>query len=256
MSILKNIPGVEPFFYKRGKVGCLLCHGFTGVPHEVHELGSYLSEKGITTIGPRLPGHGTTLKDMQKTSAKDWYSEYLKAYSILQKHCQEIFIGGLSLGGLLTLKCATEKPVKGVISLATPLKVKFPTMTVLPLIAPLLQNASVKKSKRDLEYQQKYGIICYDRDPIGPAKFVVKLIKEMRSRLKEITAPILIIQGLKDSNWIIKSAKILMENVSSQERELVFLEQSPHCFTIGPEKEKVNEIVYEFIRKKSDILEK
>ncbi|MBN1330611.1 MAG: alpha/beta fold hydrolase [Candidatus Heimdallarchaeota archaeon] len=254
MSGSKTNPNIEPFFYKKGKVGCLLCHGFTGVPHEVHDLGRYLSDKDITTIGPKLPGHGTTIKDMQKTSAKDWYAEYLKAYEILKEHCQEIFIGGLSLGGLLTLKCATENQVAGVIALATPLKVKFPEMTILPLVAPFLPNASVKKSKRDLEYQQQYGIICYKRDPIRPAKSVVKLIKDMRKKLKEITAPILIVQGQKDSKWIIKSAKILLKNTSSQERELIFLEQSPHCFTIGPEKELVNEIVYDFIRKKSTIL--
>ncbi len=249
----KDNPGAEPFFYKEGKVGCLLCHGFTGAPYEVHELGRYLSEKGITTIGPRLPGHGTTLNEMKKTSVKDWYSEYLKAFDTLQEHCQEIFIGGLSLGGLLTLKCATEKSVRGVISMATPLKIKFP-LTILPLFAPIFPNVSVKKGKWDLEYQEKYGILCYSRDPIGPANSVVKLIRKIRKKLKEITAPILVIQGLKDSNWIIKSAKIIIENVSSLEREIVYLEQSPHCFTVGLEKEKVHETVYEFIKNKSIIL--
>ena len=100
--------GAEPFFFERGKTGCILSHGFTGSPKEVKELGIFLAKKGISTIGPLLPGHGTNVKDMIPTTKEDWYEEYTRAFRMLEENCEEIFVGGLSLGGLLTLKFASE----------------------------------------------------------------------------------------------------------------------------------------------------
>ncbi|MHA1187337.1 MAG: alpha/beta hydrolase [Candidatus Heimdallarchaeota archaeon] len=112
--------GAEPFFYKKGKIGCILSHGYTGTPKEVRELGKYLADKNITTIGPLLPGHGTTIEDLKLTTANDWYNEYVNAVEKLKEHCTKIFVCGLSLGGLLTLKYASENSVDGVITLAAP----------------------------------------------------------------------------------------------------------------------------------------
>jgi len=52
--------GAEPFLFAGSKVGVLLIYGFTGSPAAMRGLGKVLNETlGYTTLGIRLPGHGT-----------------------------------------------------------------------------------------------------------------------------------------------------------------------------------------------------
>ena len=76
----------SPFCFQRGRVGCLLIHGFTGAPIEMHPIGEYLVEHDIIVSGPRLPGHGTAPEDMQGVTWEEWYS----AVEVFEAACQWI----------------------------------------------------------------------------------------------------------------------------------------------------------------------
>jgi len=251
MTSQEIMPGANPFFYKKGKVGCLLCHGYTGTPDEVHNIGKYLADKGITTIAPLLPGHGTTIEELITKTADDWYAEYCNAFNWLKEHCEEFFVCGHSMGGALTLRFAIEHKVNGIITLATPTKLKMIHRVFLAIAASIFKNAVHKKNKKEKISQEKHTILCYDGYPIGPANSLRKLLKNNLTRLESIIAPILILQGSLDDKWLQKSAKTIFESVTSKDKELVFLENSSHSLTHESEKEKINELIYEFIRKRS-----
>ncbi|RYG65174.1 esterase, partial [bacterium] len=53
-------------------IGVVLVHGFTGTPYEVRYLGDRLVEAGYTVRGLRLPGHGTSIADLDRTRWEDW----------------------------------------------------------------------------------------------------------------------------------------------------------------------------------------
>ncbi|NHJ47420.1 MAG: hypothetical protein FK733_06515 [Asgard group archaeon] len=243
----------EPFFIKKGKVGCLLCHGFTGTPLEMKGIGEFLANNGITVLGPLLPGHGTSLEDMKKTTTNDYYNELSKAYRKLTEFCDEIFICGLSLGGVLSLKFASENTVQGIIPLATPIKFKRLEGLLLATIGILLKKAAIKKSKEEKVDQKKYKIVCYDKYPIGPAASLRKTILKTRKQLSNIESPILIIQGIFDGKWVVDSSRIIFNEVSSEKKELVLLRKTSHTLTLGPEKEKVHELILKFIQKNSSL---
>ena len=251
MTSQEIMPGANPFFYKKSKVGCLLCHGYTGTPDEVHNIGKYLAGKGITTIAPLLPGHGTTIEELLTKTADDWYAEYCYAFNWLEEHCEEFFVCGHSMGGALTLRFAIEHKVNGIITLATPTKLRFIHRAFLAIAAPIFKNAVHKKNKKEKISQEKHTILCYDGYPIAPANSLRKLLKYNLTRLVSISAPLLILQGSLDDKWLLKSAKTIFESVSSKDKELVFLENSSHSLTHESEKEKINELIYEFIRKRS-----
>jgi len=59
---------LNPFFFEGGEVGCLLVHGFSGSPPEMQPMGDYLAGKGLTVLGVRLAGHGTSPEDMATTT--------------------------------------------------------------------------------------------------------------------------------------------------------------------------------------------
>jgi len=250
MSKKKNdlMKGAEPFFYKKGKIGCILSHGYTGTPKEVRELGKYLADKNITTVGPLLPGHGTTIEDLKLTTATDWYNEYVNAVEKLKEHCTKIFVCGLSLGGLLTLKYASENSVDGVITLAAPARFKFPENVLLPIFTAFFKKSAIKKNKKELANQEKHDILCYDYYPIAPANSMRKMIFQVRQKLANITAPTLIVQGLDDAKWLVHSSKIIYRRISSKDKELISLENTSHCLTVCSNKDKLHDTIYHFIK--------
>ncbi len=67
-------PGAEPYAHDGDDIGVLLVHGFTGNPSSMLPWARTLSAAGHTVRLPRLPGHGTTWRDMGRTRWPDWYA--------------------------------------------------------------------------------------------------------------------------------------------------------------------------------------
>ena len=93
----------KEFFFKGSGTGCLLIHGFTGTTSSMKPMGEYLSKKGLTVLGVRLPGHGTCIEDFTKAKYHQWIDACEDGLRRLKEHCDKIFVSGLSLGGTLTL---------------------------------------------------------------------------------------------------------------------------------------------------------
>src|SRR6056297_1494816 len=86
-----------------GDVGVLVIHGFTGNPSSMTPQAEAFAAAGLHVEQPRLPGHGTTLEDMQTTGWADWSGEAAAAYDRLAERASKIVVIGLSMGGTLTL---------------------------------------------------------------------------------------------------------------------------------------------------------
>src|SRR5829696_8092494 len=116
------IPTAEPFFLPgdRSKPACLLIHGFTGTPKEMRWMGEYLNQQGYTCLGVRLTGHATHPEDMIRSRWTDWVASVEDAYHLLCGLTDDIFLVGLSMGGILALLAAAQLDVKGVIAMSTP----------------------------------------------------------------------------------------------------------------------------------------
>src|SRR5579883_2952504 len=97
------LSGAEPFFLKGNETGVLLSHGFTGTTQSVRYLGEALNRAGYTVSAPRLPGHGVSPAAMAKSTARDWIGAVEDGLGELRARCKRVFIGGLSMGGTLTL---------------------------------------------------------------------------------------------------------------------------------------------------------
>lgn len=111
------LPGAEPWSHTgAGNVGALMIHGFTGNPSSMRIVAEGLADAGFHVELPRLPGHGTVIDEMVPTRWDDWYGEVEKAYAALQERADTIVVGGLSMGGTLTLRLgATHPEIAGLI---------------------------------------------------------------------------------------------------------------------------------------------
>ena len=108
----------KEFFHKGNNIGVLLIHGYTATPAQMIPLGDMLKAQGYTVLSILLPGHGTIVEDMEKSSWKEWLKASRDGFHRLALSCDKVFVGGISMGGLLALILASEIPITGVFTMA------------------------------------------------------------------------------------------------------------------------------------------
>src|SRR3990167_10894570 len=144
--------------------GVLAIHGFTATPECLESLTTPLRKKGFDVAAPLLAGHGSTARNLAHTTWQDWYEGVASEFRSLQETCDEVSVVGLSLGGLLSLKLASEFPVRRLALLATPV---FLSGFMAKKVLPLLGNTFLKHI---YPYQPKLAGPAIN-DPVGKAQF-------------------------------------------------------------------------------------
>jgi carboxylesterase len=96
--------------FRGGPTGFLLIHGLGGTPVEMRFVGIGLARAGFTVSCPQLAGHCGSFEDLRATGWHDWYASVLEAHAELRKTCRRVIVGGLSMGAILALHLAAERP--------------------------------------------------------------------------------------------------------------------------------------------------
>ena len=247
MSEETILQGAEPFFFKGNHIGVLVCHGFTGTTQSMRYLGEQLHGAGFTVIGPRLKGHGISPAAMAKTTAQDWIDSVDEVLVELRKSCTHIFITGLSMGGTLTLYMAAKHAdvIKGAVPINGVVHMNNPDMagaafdrampTTLPGIGSDVKAPNVKE-------------LAYTEVPVSAFQQVYALAAVTRDLLGKIQCPVLVMQSREDH--VVKPANgpLIVENVGSQNTELLWLEDSYHVATLDNDKQLIAQRAIAFIQ--------
>jgi len=231
-----------PFFFDGGPVGVLLIHGFTGAPTEMRPMGEHLAARGLTVAGVRLPGHGTTPEDLARATRAEWLAACEAELAKLRARCQTLFVGGLSLGALLTLWLgAQHDDLAGLILLAPAVKVRDWRMRFTPIARYFIKYSPVDPTaESDLSDPEALGRVwCYDTRPIAAAAEVYALQRGVQRALPRITRPVLIIQGRRDRALTPDAAQITYDCIGSADKTLIWLENSGHNVLVDGERERV-----------------
>ena len=237
----------SPFFLEGGPIGVMLIHGFTGSPPEMRLLGNYLHERGLTVSGPCLPGHGTTLEDLNQQRWLDWVNHLEAALVDLKTRCDTVFVGGLSLGGLLTLYLAAHQAeLAGVITYAPAITVTDWRSHFVPVIKYLTPQAP-KPETYLTDPEAKSRLWSYDQYPTSASHEVMKLIRQVKKLVPQVRSPILIVYSTIDRDVRPKGIHFIYDRVGSSDKELVTLHNSGHVLTVDCEWEIAAEKTYRFI---------
>ncbi len=225
------VPGAEPFSADGGRIGVLLSHGFTGSPASMVPWGKHLAEQGYTVRVPRLPGHGTTWKDMNRTRWEDWYAELDKTLTELHTRCDKVVVAGLSMGAGLGLRLAQQRPadvdalvlVNPAINLA---RFDVKLVPALQWFIPALPGIGndIKQAGGDE--------VGYDKTPLKALASQLKLWKAIRADLGKVTQPLILFRSDDDHVVDITSKELILANVSSSVKDFVELKDSFHVATI------------------------
>lgn len=242
---------LSPFFFPGGPVGCLLVHGFSGSPPEMRPLGEFLARKGLTVLGVRLAGHGTSLQDMAKTTWRDWVASAEEGLQELQERCPTVFAAGLSMGGLIVLHLAAHHLLDGIIAMAAPAYIADWRFPLLPLAQYFVRwvTPPIESDLTDPEAEER--IFSYGVFPTRCLVSLGKLIRLVRRELPQVNSPVLIMQGEKDRHIPQESAQIFFEGLRMEDKGIVWWPNSGHCITVDSEREAVWTRAYEFIAQHS-----
>jgi carboxylesterase len=243
------IETAEPFFFPGNRIGCLLVHGFTGAPKEMRWMGEYLRNSGYTVLGVRLAGHATRVEDMVRMRWQDWVSSVEDGYYMLKGSVDQVFIMGLSMGGILSLLFASQHPVSGVIAMSTPYALpddpRLPFIRILSVLAP-----RVKQGPSDWHNPEAaIDHVCY---PYTPTRSIIQLrdlLREMRSALPSVRVPVLLIHSRQDTGVVPHNAEQILAALGSQDKHLLWVENSGHVIPREPDRYLAFKATDEFIQR-------
>jgi carboxylesterase len=261
MDTIRLLEGAEPFYHPGNEIGCLVVHGFTATPQEVGWLGQHLYRQGYTVYGPRLAGHGTSLRDMDRTTWREWYADVLAGYALLRSRCSKVFVLGLSMGGDLVLMLAAREPVDGVVAMSALNRLSIgrwgPLLWLYGSIGgmlskhlpppdqdPLMQAVLAEQRARG---EKPIGRICYHKRPARSILQLSALLQQMREGLPSITAPVLLINSRADSLAPTDHMQRNFDRIGSQDKQMIVLEDSDHVITQDHDRETVFKAAAEFI---------
>jgi len=238
----------QPFYFEGNATGVLVIHGFTGCTQSMLPYGKALAARGYTVMGPRLPGHGTTVEDMALRRYTEWTGEAERALQELNGKCRQIFVTGLSMGGSITLYLAARfgAKVTGIITinalaLTQPLLRLTPVLKYLVKTRPGVGSDIKKPGARES---------CYSQVSVSAAHELTKLLKVMRQGLPGVDVPALVMASREDH--VVPepaNAEYIMAKLGSKDKELLWLENSYHVATLDNDAEIIFEKAGQFIER-------
>lgn len=236
----------DAFYWEGGPVGILLSHGFTATSAEVRLLARVLHESGYSVAGPLLPGHGTTIEDLNRCRWQDWVRGVEVTYQQLAARCQKVVVGGESMGSLLALYLAAVHPEAAAVLAYAPavhstswqLKIKA------NLLAPFVPYRLPRQGPTSVVDERWQG---YSVQPVRAATRLFRFQSVVRRQLPRIHQPVLIVQGRLDRSIYPDCPEIVTSLVSSKIKEVHWLENSHHCVLLDQEWEQAAGITLKFL---------
>lgn len=212
-------------------------------------MGEYLNQAGYSVLGIRLAGHATRPEDMERMRWKDWAASVEDGCSLLKGTVDNLFIMGLSMGGILSLHFAAHHQVSGVVTMSVPFELpNDPRLPFIKLASPFLRW--VKQGPSDWHNPRASDDhICY---PFFPTKSVIELrdlLKEMRDCLPAITAPVLLIHSRNDTGVSPSNAEKIYQALGCKDKQLLYVENSGHVIPREPDREVAFKAAVEFIQR-------
>ncbi|MBB6366241.1 MULTISPECIES: alpha/beta fold hydrolase [unclassified Xanthomonas] len=247
------------FHFEGGRNGVLLIHGLTGTPSEMRLLGKSLNREGFSVHGVQLAGHCGDEDDLLATSWRDWYASVEAAAARMRPQVDRLFVAGLSMGALLALRLAQERPqwVDGVGVLGATFRYdgwNIPKRARLAFLLPWFKRLGIGKRRMFLE-EPPYGLrderiraqvssamlggdssaAGLPGNPWHALAEMYLLSRDVRRNLPKVVAPCLVAHAAEDDIADLRNARLVIANVSGP-TELLLLHDSYHMITLDRER--------------------
>lgn len=241
------------FNNKQQSEAVLLIHGFGGKSSNWDYIAQKINKQlDLSVYIPRLPGHATNTADFLNSNADQWLRKAVDSYLYLKNYYQNIYLAGLSMGGLLAAIIAANFKVKK-LSLVAP---AFFTLNKNIAFTPYLKYF-IKKLDNDfkvdknslteaeIDYHNNYSFNYY---PEALAE-LYKLMKKGRKVVSQINTPSQLILSTNDEQVNSKQIeKFLNKKMGQFLVDQKIYQKSPHVIINDLEKERCAEDIINFFK--------
>jgi carboxylesterase len=247
-------PHAEPFLAEGApgvdgtRVGVLLVHGLTGSPASLVPWARHLAGEGFAVSVPRLPGHGTTWQELNRTVWRNWYDECDRSLARLSATCDRVVVGGLSVGGCLALRLAQEHgdALAGVMLVNPFVASNRRELFLLPLLKWVLPWSRGVVNDIKKPGQDEHG---YDRLPLRALASTVDMWRTVQPALPQVTQPVVYFRSAEDHVIDLASSEMVLARISSRDVEEHILENSYHVATLDNDAPLILEESVKFVRR-------
>lgn len=253
---------MDPITLVGGEHAVLLIHGLQSSPAELLPLAKRLQQAGYTVHLPHIAGYGFNHGDTPRsvTPWRDWHAKALAEFRTLQQRHKTVFVGGLCIGGTLSLSIAAElgDEAAALTLLSTTL---WYDGWAMPWYRPLrymgylwpfrywytyresepfgLKNEQLRKwVAREMAHKDS-SMVGASRLNLPAIQEAERLIKSVKASLPRISAPAIIIHAVDDEVASPRSARYIADNIGSKTVESVLLHNSYHMITVDNDREQV-----------------
>jgi esterase/lipase len=219
--------------------GILLSHGLLDSPYHMRHLATFFQGQGFHVMAPLLPGHGTVPGDQLDMQWQEWARAVAFGANCLAKEVDELYLGGFSAGGTLSLRHSLlDGRVRGLFLFVPALR-----------ISPVARLASLHKLYSWLLPSAKWVEVLPDRDLYKYESFAKnsaaqtwKLIADLQQGLRQQmpAAPVFAAASMDDTTVDTHATLEFLATAPHPANQLVLYTTNPEEFSGLPSVEAVN----------------
>lgn len=247
----------------------LLLHGLCGTSVELGSIPKGLKKAGFSVSAMDIPGYSANLIKAGKSPHwEDWCNAVEVEVSRLRNSHQTVSICGLSMGATLALAVATRcRHVLSIVALSPILRYDG---WAIPWYTPLLQipywlgfrNWSYKETEpyglQNIDMRRR---VAKSLENVGVAEIgaaaiparqlhaAKQMMRYVRRSLAQVSSKIAVIHAIDDESAAPRNAELIIKEVSSEVRKMIWLGDCYHIITFDNEREIVTNETVRFISK-------
>jgi carboxylesterase len=225
-------------------IGCLCIHGFTGAPYEVEPLVDFLQQRTDWVFRvPTLPGHGEA-NSLKGIHFQEWINHAETELKQLIDTCDEVYVVGFSMGGMIASYLAANYPVDKLILLSAAAYYINPKQLATDIKQTFFDTIKGNLKENELFHRYKRKIT---ETPLAATLQFRKLVTFIKPLLIQVKAPTLIAQGECDGIVPLKSAEYLFQTIGAKQKKLTYIKQSKHHICHCEERDVLFNQVLDFL---------
>lgn len=223
------------------KKAVLIIHGFAGGCYDEENIATYLELNGYHVFQFTLPGHDKRM--FQHVKKEDWIKCCEEHVELLIKNgYKRIYLIGHSMGGVLACYLASKyKEVKKVVLAAPAFKYMTFGGDEFKLFHALRNTPKLFK-----DYGKDVLLPRAIMFPVSVVKEFMALSDGSQDLPSKVNCPVLLFHGTKDDVVPIASSEYVYNNVTSNKKELVILNDVTHDIFRSNEIDNINKKILEF----------
>ncbi len=207
----------------RSEKGVLLIHGLADMPLAMRDLAQAFSEQCFLVRAILLPGHGARAADLLSITRQDWLNAVRFGIETLKQDIDQVYVGGFSLGGLLSVYAAAEDPeIKGTFA--------FSPALALDSAWQIRQSVWLRHVVNWLDKDEQDDYARFEAMPINAAAQTYLLTQDLQLLLSQqsLTTPVFLVQSSDDPIIdVTTNQRYFSNDFTNPANRLIIYQQNP-----------------------------